>query len=406
MTDRQIEHRKAKAVIRITQNGRPVPGARVRVAQKKHAFLFGCGAFDTLKITGAASEEEREFYTKRMELWLELFHFGTLPFYWGRFEPQQGKPDTENLKKAALWLRERGVRVKGHPLCWHTACADWLLSMSNEEILEKQKERIVREVTEFAGLVDMWDVINEVVIMPEFDRYDNAVTRICKELGRVETVRQMFEQARQSNPKATLLINDFNTSPRYEALIEQCLDAGVKIDAIGIQSHQHQGYWGREKLEDVLARFSRFGLPIHFTENTFISGELMPPEIVDLNDYQIPVWPSTPEGEIRQAENVEEFYRILFACPQVEAITTWSFQDGAWLGAPAGMVREDNSKKPAFDTLKNLIGKEWNTSLEAVTDENGVVCFEGFKGDYEVETLGKTMELSLLSEGEFRFETE
>lgn len=405
MTERKTEHRKAKALICVTQNGKPVPGARVRIAQKKHAFLFGCGAFDTLKITGASSGEEREFYQKRMELWLELFNFGTLPFYWGRFELQQGKPDTENLKKAALWLRERGVRVKGHPLCWHTACADWLLSMSNVEILKTQKERITREVTGFAGLVDMWDVINEVVIMPEFDRYDNAITRICKELGRVETVRQMFEQARQSNPKATLLINDFNTSPKYEALIEQCLDAGIQIDAIGIQSHQHQGYWGREKLEDVLARFSRFGLPIHFTENTFISGELMPPEIVDLNDYQIPVWPSTPEGEIRQAENIEEFYRILFACPQVEAITTWSFEDGAWLGAPAGLVREDNSKKPSFDTLKNLIGKEWRTELEAVSDENGVICFEGFKGEYEVETLGKTMELSLLSEGKFRFET-
>ena len=27
----------------------------------------------------------------------------------------------------------------------------------------------------------------------------------------------------------------------------------------------------------------------------------MPPEIVDLNDYQVTDWPTTPEGEERQA---------------------------------------------------------------------------------------------------------
>ena len=48
--------------------------------------------------------------------------------------------------------------------------------------------------------------------------------------------------------------------------------AGVRIDVIGIQSHMHQGYWGREKTLAVLERFERFHLPIHFTENTLLSG--------------------------------------------------------------------------------------------------------------------------------------
>src|SRR5690606_6709846 len=113
------------------------------------------------------------------------------------------------------------------------------------------------------------------------------------------------------------------------------------IDVIGIQSHQHQGYWGREKLEEVLDRFSQFGLPIHFTENTLTSGHIMLPEIVDLNDYQIDDWPTTPEFEERQAREVEEMYTILFEHPLVESIVTWKFSDdGAWLGAPAGFVRK------------------------------------------------------------------
>ena len=43
-----------------------------------------------------------------------------------------------------------------------------------------------------------------------------------------------------------------------------------------------------EKLEEIVERFAGFGLPLHFTENTLVSGHIMPAHIVDLNDYQIP----------------------------------------------------------------------------------------------------------------------
>ena len=283
---------------------------------------------------------------------------------------------------AAKWLRERGVQVKGHPLCWHTACANWLMQYSNDEILRRQLARIRRDVGAYKGVIGLWDVINEVVIMPVFDRYDNAVTRICKELGRVPLVKEVFAAARETDPEAVLLINDFNTSPAYEHLIEDLLEAGVPIGAIGIQSHQHQGYWGAEKLNDVLARFSRFGLPIHFTENTLISGEIMPPHIVDLNDWQVDEWPSTPEGEERQAREISEMYSILFAHPLVEAITTWDFNDGCWLKAPSGFVHADNSEKPSYEALRGLIHGAWETHETLATDGDGYLSFAGFKGNY------------------------
>src|SRR5690606_17780328 len=147
-----------------------------------------------------------------------------------------------------------------------------------------QVDRIKRDMSEFAGLIDMWDVINEVVIMPVFDKYDNGITRLCREIGRIPMVRIVFDAARHANPHATLLLNDFDMSSAYECLIEGVLEAGIRIDALGLQSHMHQGYWGEEKPLDVLDRFSRYGLPIHFTETTLVSGHLMPPEIVDLND--------------------------------------------------------------------------------------------------------------------------
>ena len=302
------------------------------------------------------------------------------------YEPVEGKTAYQETIAAAQWLRSQGVQLKGHPLCWHTVCADWLLQYSNEEILHRQLERIRREVTAYKGVIDLWDVINEVVIMPVFDKYDNAVTRICKEKGRVRLVKEVFSAAKECNPEAVLLINDFNTSVSYENMLEELLEADVPISAIGIQSHQHQGYWGREKLEDVLERFSRFGIPLHFTENTLISGDLMPDYIEDLNDWQVDSWPSTPEGEERQAKEITEMYSILFAHPMVDAITTWDFNDGCWLKAPSGFVHEDNTEKPAYSALEKLIHGTWESHEALMTDTEGFVTFTGFKGDYTIHS--------------------
>ena len=373
-------HRIGEALVRVVdKNGNPVADKDLVLNQKSHEFLFGSGAFDFLNYEGKKGDPER------LEKWLKLLNYGTLPFYWGRYEPKEGCVEFESRMEAAKILRANNVTIKGHPLCWHTVCADWLMEYPDEVILDKQLARINREVTAFKGVIDIWDVINEVVIMPVFDKYDNAVTRLCKRYGQVGLVKEVFAAAKAANPDGTFLINDFNTSPKYEELIEKCLDAGVEFSAIGIQSHQHQGYWGAEKLYDVLKRFSRFGIPIHFTENTLVSGTLIPEYIEDLNDWQVTEWPTTPEGEARQAEQWEEMYRILFADPNVKAITGWDFADGAWLNAPSGLVTTDNRSKPAYDKLLSLVKGEWWTKDETIhTNSEGIVSVKGTKGAYEI----------------------
>ncbi len=393
-------HRKATMRLRLMdKSGRALSHTPFQADQISHKFLFGCGAFDSVDLMQASSPEKLAFYQDRMEKWLRLFNYGTLPFYWGRYEPEEGRTLEVPTMKAARFLQDRGVKVKGHPLCWHTSCAPWLLSYSNEEILRRQLERIRREVSAFRGVIDMWDVINEVVIMPVFDKYDNAITRICNDQGRIRLVKKVFEEAKACNPEAVLLINDFNTSEAYRILLEGLLEAGVPISAIGIQSHQHQGYWGLEKTHDVLDRYSRFGLPIHFTENTFVSGDLIPASITDLNDFQVDEWPSTPEGEARQAEQAAEFYTTLFEHPLVEAITTWDFTDGRWLKAPSGVLHADNSEKPVYHRLMDLIHREWETHAGLVTDENGFAELQGFKGTYEISVNDRKARIDLESDG-------
>jgi GH35 family endo-1,4-beta-xylanase len=399
------DFRTAEAVLTLKgADGEPLAGTEVEIGQTSHAFLFGSNAFDVLEAL-KPDNPGRELAEEKVGLMARLFNAATLPFYWGLYEPRRGEPMRDALAAAACRCRELGLRPKGHPLCWHTLAPDWLLPLDDDEILALQQERVDREVGGFKGLIDDWDVVNEAVIMPIFEKYDSGPRRLCRKLGRIELIRRLFARARSANPSAFLLINDFDMSAAYDILIEGCLEAGIRIDAIGLQSHMHQGWWGVEKTERILERFERFGLPIHFTETTIISGDLMPPHIVDLNDWQVDDWPSTPEGEARQAEEVAAHYRTLFSHRLVQGIVWWDFADGKWLKAPSGLVRRDGSPKPAYRVLEGLIKGEWWTKPARFrTDADGRLRYRAFLGQHRASARGAVASFSMEKDGSYDIE--
>ncbi|MCP2637937.1 endo-1,4-beta-xylanase [Microbacterium sp. HD4P20] len=379
-------HRRGSALVRVLDAaGAPLRETDVVVEQVGHALGFGNIGFDLIDLADGRGVPDDEALAVD---WLELFNTATLPFYWGDFEPTEGAPQTKRLRAAARWFGDRGVAVKGHPLVWHTVQPDWLRTYDLDGIEQRLRSRVRREVSAFRDVIPTWDAINELVIMPVFDRDDNAVTRLAWNRGRVAMAKLAFEEARAADPGATLLLNDFDLSTAYECLIEGLLEAGVRIDALGLQTHMHQGYRGEDEVLAIADRFARYGLPLHFTENSLVSGALMPADIEDLNDYQVDDWPSTPEGEARQADEIERHYRTLVSHPAVESITYWGITDrGAWLGAPIGLVRDDGSRKPAYDALRRLIkGEWWLPPTTTRTDAEGQVHVSGFAGDYLVRS--------------------
>jgi GH35 family endo-1,4-beta-xylanase len=411
-----IDHRSGEIELRLLDRaGVPLRDTLVTVEQERHAFAFGNIAFDMVRMVGgpdpAAVAGVEGFgadavidLDRYAALWLGLFDTATLPFYWGRYEPVRGEPDTERLRRTADWLAARGVRLKGHPLVWHTVQPEWLLGMPLDEVERSLRARIREVVSGFAGRIDMWDAINEAVIMPVFANGENAITPLARARGRIHMVRLAFEEARGANPSATLVLNDFDLSSAYECLIEGVLEAGIEVDALGLQTHMHQGYRGEEATLELLERFARYGLPIQMTETSLVSGHLMPQHVVDLNDYRIPDWPTTPEGEERQADEIVRHYRTLVGHPAVTGITYWGLTDsGAWLGAPVGLVRRDGSPKPAYEALRRLVrGEWWLAPTEMRTDASGTVRVRGFGGDYRVASAGASAPFAIAPGGHDR----
>jgi endo-1,4-beta-xylanase len=112
------EHRLGTTTIRVTDAaGAPLADTEVVVEQIRHAFAFGNIGFDLI---GLANGRVAPGDAELAERYLEVFNTATLPFYWREFEPEPGRPRTDELRRAAEWFRDRGVTVKGHPLAWHT----------------------------------------------------------------------------------------------------------------------------------------------------------------------------------------------------------------------------------------------------------------------------------------------
>jgi len=407
--DARIEkHRKDDAVLSIIDpEGRPIPdGLTLAIEQKRHKFLFGCNIF---KLGKCRTPEDSAAYEKQFD---ELLNFATLPFYWWNYERRKGNPDDERTAEIVRWCKAHNITTKGHPLAWNYVDPRWL-PKEPDEAMRLQMARIGRCVGKFKGDIDTWDVVNEAT---HYDREQikkqaPILTEAIRKMGGGEYLRQAFKAARQANPKATLLINDYRTDADYQNKVISELagdDGRALYDVIGIQSHMHGQYWGVNKAWEVCNRFAKYGKPLHFTELTIVSGE----QGWELrkerrgSDFR---WVSTPEGEQRQARQVKEFYTVLFSHPAVEAVTWWDFTDqNAWQAAPAGLLRDDMTPKPAYEELNKLIKDKWWTRTQSTSRAGGEALFRGFFGDYQISTkignrkLTGTFQLDKTAEGKIK----
>lgn len=192
----------------------------------------------------------------------------------GPIHPEETRYDWEAADQLVNFALEKGMKVRGHALCWHEQAPDWMFEdedgneVSKEVLLGRLKNHIEKVVGRYKGKVYAWDVVNEAIsddktkLLRESKWY-----QICGE----EFIIKAFEFAHMADPEAKLFYNDYNAdwpekSDRIQTMLKDFLDRGVPIHGMGMQAHWSLTNPTKIELESALEKYTSLGLEVQITE--------------------------------------------------------------------------------------------------------------------------------------------
>jgi len=369
------KHRKGELIIKAK------PGAKVTVEQVRHEFWFG-SAIPNGFIDGSMSESDRRQYEEKF---LQNFNSAVTEnaVKWLSMEREQGKVNYKVVDGMLAWADKNNIPLRGHNLYWGISkfVQPWLKEMDNDELRQTLQHRAETVTKRYKGRFVEYDLNNEMIHGNFYE----------ERLG-PEITKEMTQWAHNGDPTAKRWLNDYDILtgkklPAYMAQIRTLLSQGVPIAGIGVQGHLHTDTFDRDELRRALDSLAVFGLPIRITEFN-IPGQR--------SKYHVEkILTMTSEEEELKAKELVDFYRICFAHPAVEGILMWGFWEGAnWIPV-SSLYKLDWSPTPAANAYRDLIFKQWWTSINTSCDKNGMLSVPAFYGNYKVTVNGKSKVVDL-----------
>ncbi|MCK4885741.1 MAG: endo-1,4-beta-xylanase [Planctomycetes bacterium] len=376
------------------------PGAKVKVGQLEHEFIFGSclnvmlfSDMEDFKSRGSRFKYYKDpkgpyYYANReqyLKAFKENFNYGVHQnaLKWLVTEREQaGDVYYTAAEKVSQWCKEQGIGMRGHCIFWEKEkyVQEWLKQLSDEEAKRRMEIHCKEVVNRFKDHIHEWDLNNEMV--------DG---RYFRERFGEEIVGDMCRWAKEADESARLFFNDYDVLVKhdnyedYVKQIEGYLAKGYPFDGIGVQAHS---WWvGKQevkRVEDVLDRLSRTGLSIKITEY--------------VANYGV-------KDEATRAQKLREFYRVCFAHPGVDAIIVWGFWEGSMWLDEYGFYDRDWKLTELGQAYRQLVLNEWWTNFEGKANEKGLCKVPAFFGKHNVEVNGKKREVYLhKSDGKVRVE--
>ncbi len=192
----------------------------------------------------------------------------------GPIHPEENRYNWRDADSIVAFAQLHGLKVRGHNLCWHEQTPRWLFRdstgnlVTKEVLLKRLKDHITTVVNRYKGKIYAWDVVNEAIDDDSTKFLRNSLWyQICGP----DFIAKAFEYAHAADPNAILFYNDYNTErpekrERVYRLLKQLVDAGVPINAIGIQAHWSLNEPDQRELVETIKKFSSLGLKIQVTE--------------------------------------------------------------------------------------------------------------------------------------------
>jgi endo-1,4-beta-xylanase len=221
------------------------------------------------------------------------------------------------------FARQNGLTMRGHTLAWYHDIPDWTKAIKQPKAAEETfVDHISTVVSYYRDRLTSWDVVNEPI--PDKPR---AITdrRDCywsQMLGE-RWIPLAFRTAAAADPSVKLAINEYDIESVKDSfiakraalrnLIQQLLDKGVPLHAVGLQSHLHAEL---EIDTDGLAAFASelrsWGLEVIVTE-------------LDVDDQKLTG--DAAQRDAIVAKRVNDLLGAISSSGPLSTIVTWGISD-------------------------------------------------------------------------------
>lgn len=263
------------------------------------------------------------------------------------------QPGVFNFKAADDFVafgQQHNMFIVGHTLVWHNQVPAWFFTNaagqpnSKQEQMERLRSHIQTVAGRYAGKVNAWDVVNEVI--------DNdgsyRATSWVNAFGSGDTlVKYAFKFASEYAPNTELYYNDFNAwrpakRDGIVRMVKMLQKEGVRIDGIGMQGHWGLNYPKTNYIEDAIDAYAACGVKVMITELDIdvlpltkegqIIGQGMADKQFQLEEFKefLDPYPRELPADVQQllANRYEELFRIFYnKKDKIARVTCWGVHD-------------------------------------------------------------------------------
>ena len=186
--------------------------------------------------------------------------------------PEENVYNWDDADRFVKFGEDNGKQIIGHCLIWHSQCAPWFFvddkgkQVKPEVLKQRMKDHITTIMTRYKGRITGYDVVNEAIL----DDGSYRPSLFYQILGE-EFIPWAFQCAMEADPDAELYYNDYSMAQPGKragvvALVKKLKERGIRIDAVGLQSHMGMDHPSWEEFEASIKAFIEAGVDVQFTE--------------------------------------------------------------------------------------------------------------------------------------------
>jgi len=309
-----------------------------------NAFLMGVSVNDA--IVSGADKASQDIVLKQFNcITLENSMKAAL------INPQPGVFNYAPADAFVAFGQAHNMFIIGHTLVWHNQVPAWFFineegkPNSKEELIERLRNYIKAVAGRYAGKVNAWDVVNEVIDNDGSYRHTSWVNAF----GNGDTlVKYAFKFAGEFAPNAELYYNDFNAwRPEKRdgivRMVKMLQKEGIRIDGVGMQGHWGLDYPKTTYIEAAIDAFAACDVKVMITELDVdvlpltkegqIIGQGMSDKQFQLEEFKSfldPYRNGLPDSVQQLLTNrYRELFRIFYSKKdKIARVTFWGVHDG------------------------------------------------------------------------------